>query len=200
MSSVLRSIDQRPMGDVKFISLITPCYDSQQYNNSNALLPLTMSRKGELELLETQDYLTYYNDNEYPSPGGNTDVDAWINVLGGMKVVSSLGPKLKRYVAQWLEQKKDVAGTYTSRVSLHTIGCVVSKVQQYFAENDGSYSTASASYITSTVPPTGDNFVQGGQFNNYQTSYIFKTPLVMKYVKEDGDVVYATFKTVVSED
>ncbi len=201
MSSVLRSIDQRPAGDVKFVSLITPYYYNNQYDD-DALLPFVISRKGELELVETSAYVAYYNDRDYPQPGTNNDIDAWVHVMGGARVVTSLGPKLKRYVAQWLEQTKDVASSYVSRVSLHTTGCVVSKVQQYFLQSiDPDYAeNASASYITTTAPPSGDNFVQGGPEDNYGTSYIFKTPLVMKYVKENGDVVYATFKTSIDED
>jgi hypothetical protein len=120
--------------------------------------------------------------------------------MGGARVVLSIGVSLKRFIAQWIEQKKDVLDTYESRVSLYTSGCVVSKVQQYFLDNNAGPENAGCAYISTTAPPSGDNFVQGEPENNYETSYLFKTPLVIKYIKEDGNVVYTTFKTSVDEE
>ena len=208
MSSALRSKAQTPIGDVKFVSLITPYYRSPKYADGallpEALLPFSMSR-GELDLVETPDYLEYYADlsGSYPQPdvnGTNEDIDAWIYVMGGKRVVESLGVNLKRYISQWLEEKKAVRSDYSSRVSLHTRGCVVSKVQQYFISNINGTENAGCAYVSAVAPPTSENFVQGSEEDNYGTSYLFKTPLVMKYVKENGSVLYATFKTSIDED
>ena len=205
MSSVLRSKAQTSIGDVKFVSLITPYYESPRHDDDEAMLPFSMSRRGELELVETPDYLDYYEElgPSYPQPDvndTNEDIDAWIYVMGGKRVVERLGVNLKRYIAQWLEQKKDVSSDYPSRVTLHTRGCVVSKVQQYFLPNDNGTENAGCAFVSTLAPPASDSFVQGGEEDNYGTSYLFKTPLVMKYVKENGDVRYATFSTSIDED
>ena len=203
MSSALRTTAQTHIPDVKFVSLITPYYFSPISEN-NIALPFTMSRQGELELVETPDYLAYYADlsesESYPEPGGNTDLSSWIYVMGGKRVVHRIGNNLKRYVAQWLEEKLDVNANYASRVTLHTQGCVVSKIQQYFLTADENTGTARASYVSTEEPPKYDNFVKGGEEDNFGTTYLFKTPLVMKYVKENGSVVYATFKSSIDED
>lgn len=201
MSSAVRSLAQTHIGDVKFVSIITPYYESPKYNDE-AALPFTMDRHGVLELLETPDYLAYYADlsGSYPRPGGNDDIEAWIYVMGGKRIVQNIGTNLKRYVAQWLEQKKNVRADFASRVTLHTQGCVVSKIQQYFLNNIDDQENAGAAYVSTVEPPQYDNFVQGGEEDNFGTTYLFKTPLVMKYVKENDDVVYATFKTSIDED
>jgi hypothetical protein len=204
MSSVVRSFAQTHIPDVKFVSLITPFYSSPANDDNNVALPFTMSRQGELELVETPDYLAYYADlsgseSNYPQPGGNSDLSSWIYVMGGKRVVLRIGTNLKRYVAQWLEEKKGVRADYASRVTLHTQGCVVSKIQQYFFPAIEYTGTARASYVSTVEPAQYDNFVTN-QLYNYGTTYLFKSPLVMKYVKENGSVVYATFKSSIDED
>ncbi len=207
MSSSFRTKAQTPLGDVKFVSIITPYYVSPKYNDDEALLPFTITRMGELDLLETPDYLAYYAnlgpEDNYPRPdanGRNEDIEAWIYVMGGKRVVESLGTNFKKYIAQWLEEKKDVQANFASRVSLHTRGCVVSKVQQYFLSNIGDAGNGVCAYISTDAPPASDNFVQGGEEDNYGTSYLFKTPLVVKYVKENGDILYATLVSSIDED
>jgi hypothetical protein len=54
-------------------------------------------------------------------------------------------------------------------------------------------------YRISELAPASDNYISGSSVTNYNTTYIFKTPLTFTIV-EDGVKKYITFRTVLDQE
>jgi hypothetical protein len=71
------------------------------------------------------------------------------------------------------------------------------KVQE--ADTANVDANSSTSYKVSTLPPVSDNYTAGSTANQYNTVYVFKTPLTFT-IQESGVTKYITFKTMMDQE
>ena len=60
-------------------------------------------------------------------------------------------------------------------------------------------STSDSVWQIRTSAPSGENYITGSDADNYQTTFIFKTPLTFSIV-EGGVTKYITFKTMLDQE
>lgn len=88
--------------------------------------------------------------------------------MGGPRIVNSIGDNFKEYIAQWREETKDVAADYAERVTLYSSAPIVKKIQTYLLV--ANTTSSSASYVSTSAPPAGNNWTDGSAANNYNTT------------------------------
>jgi len=124
------------------------------------------------------------------APDAETD-DA-IQVLSGPYLVTSLGNNFKAYIRAWRNGTIDAGSPIDIYVAPQMF-----KVQE--AESANVDANSGNSYKVSTQPPASDNYTAGSIANQYNTVYVFKTPLTFTIV-EGGVTKYITFKTIMDQE
>jgi len=115
-----------------------------------------------------------------------------IRMMGGVFLVTSLGENFKSYIRSWRSSTIDP----NSPITIYTFPQIV-RVQQASLANVDSYSNFS--YTVSNQAPASDTYPTGTVANDYDTTFIFKTPLTFTtYV--GGNIEYITFKSVLDQE
>lgn len=189
MTSLLRSIAQTKDLLTRFIKPESPCYDDPTLGNGR-LFPFTYSN-GVLDIsYQGNEFKTAMVDTLNIDPASETDVA--IQVFSGPKLVKSLGENFKDYIRAWRDGTIDVG----SPIEIYVAPQVI-RVQQ--ADPSNVDANSGNSYKISTSPPTGDGYVAGSTSDNYNTTYVFKTPLTFT-ILESGITQYITFRTVLDQE
>jgi hypothetical protein len=125
---------------------------------------------------------------------GNPYANYTVQTLGGDGLVLRLGPNMIRWLNDWVSDyyNSSVIDTFTV---LHP--GVMTKIQTPLENNDDTGDTLdnyinSDTYGITDVAPSGENHVNGDSTSNYLTSWIFKTPLTIKFML-DGSPRYLTY-------
>ena len=188
MSSAIRSLGEKKEGLTRFIKPESPVYtDDDDYDR---LFPFSYNN-GVLDIT--------YDGNNFKSLmvdiSGNeplAETDLAVRIMGGPRLVTSLGSKFKAYIRSWREGFIDVG----SPIEVYLPSQVV-KVQE--VDPVQTNSNSGESYKISTQAPAGDNYIYGNTTNRYYTTYIFKTPLTFT-IKESGVTQYITFRTILDQE
>jgi hypothetical protein len=187
MTSVTRTFAVKKEGLTRFVKAESPCYD----NGSRVVLfPFSYSN-GVLDISYSgNNFKTIMVDISGAAPDGETDTAVSIN--SGPYLVTSLGNNFKDYIRSWRNATIDAG----SPINIY-INPQVLRVQEASYTNVDSHSDES--YKISIQAPASDTYPTGSVANDYQTTYIFKTPLTFTIV-ENNVVKYITFKTMLDQE
>ncbi len=188
MTSVVRSIGQVKEALTRFIKPESPCYQSD--TGFFRLFPFTYSN-GTLDIT--------YEGNNFESVMVTTtgvappdsEIDTYVRVTSGPYLVTRLGENFKAYVRAWRDGTIDAG----SPIEIY-VAPQVFRVQEADASN---ISIEDQSYLVSTSPPAGDNYIAGDASNDYRKACVFKTPLTFTIV-ESGVTKYITFRTIMDQE
>lgn len=187
MSSIGSSFVKRQEELSRFIKLESPCYDD---SNINRLFPFIFIN-GMLDITyEGNSFKATMVDITGVSP--NNQTDTMIYIMGGPRLVTSIGQNFKAYIRAWLTGTIDEG----SPIGLYQ-PCQIIRVQE--ADLNNITAIGSETYLISEIPPVSDFFTAGVPSNNYYTTFVFKTPLTVTFV-EDGITKYLTFRTVFEQE
>jgi hypothetical protein len=186
MTSIAGSFAKKQEGITRFLKPESPCYVE---SGVDRLFPFVY-RNGELDIsYEGNDFKSIMVDITGSAPSSETDCALYI--LGGPRLVTSLGENFKAYIRAWRSSTIDEG----SPIELYQPSQVI-RVQ----ESDYNNVTASdSSYRISNFPPVSDTYTAGTTTNNYYATFIFKTPLTFTIV-ESGVTKYITFLTHLDQE
>jgi hypothetical protein len=187
MSSAIRSMAKKNEGIVRFFKLQTPCYDNGEFN---ALFPFTYEN-GVLDI-------SYAGNNfkqvmvDTPGQDPSDETATAVQTFGSVRLVHSLGDNFKSYIRAWRSLTIDV----NSPIEVY-MPCQVLRVQEGERSFVNSYD--GPSYRITTTPPAGDNYTSGDGLNEFNSKYIFKSPLTIT-IKEGGVTKYITFNSMLDQE
>jgi len=187
MTSTLRAYAQIKEGLTKFLKPESPSYD----NGTNVVLfPFTYNN-GVLDIT--------YDGNNFESQmvdisenAPRSETDTIVRILGGPRLVNSLGENFKEYIRAWRAATIDAG----SPINIY-IAPQVLRVQQ--ADISNITANSNESFVVGTSPPVSDDYIAGSTATQYDTTYVFKTPLTFTIV-EGGVTTYITFRTVLDQE
>jgi hypothetical protein len=187
MSSTLRYYSVKKEGLTLFLKPESPCYDD---GTNNVLFPFSYLN-GVLNInYSGNNFKERMVDVTGEQPRAETDVA--IRMMGGVFLVTSLGENFKAYIRSWRSSTIDAG----SPITIYTYPQIV-RVQEASTANVDSNS--GDSYIISNQPPASDTYPTGSVANDYETTFIFKTPLTFT-IYESGVLKYITFKTILDQE
>jgi hypothetical protein len=189
MSSLLRAYAPRKEAFTRFLKPESPCYDDTVLSRV-VLFPFSYSN-GVLDIS--------YQGNNFEADNVTTpniapldETDTAIQVLSGPYLVTSLGNNFKAYIRAWRDGTIDA----DSPIDIY-IAPQMFKVQE--ADTANIDANNNNSYKISTRPPVSDNYTAGSIATQYNTAYVFKTPLTFTIV-ESGVTNYITFRTLMDQE
>lgn len=183
----MRVLAARKEGLTRFVKPESPCYSN---GDVNVLFPFTCVN-------QTLD-ITYSGNNfkeqmvDVLNEAPNAETDTTISIMGAPRLVTALGENFKEYIRAWRSGSIDSG----SPIEVH-VPAQVLRVQE--ASLGNVTANSGEAYLISNYAPTGDNYVTGSVQNNYQTTYVFKTPLTFTVV-EGGVTRYITFRTALDQE
>ena len=190
MTSVVRAYPPRNQGLTLFLKPESPCYDDSGLGGSSVLFPFSYSN-GVLDIS--------YSGNTFEadmvtSTGNspNSETDVAVRILSGPRLVHSLGDNFKAYIRAWRNGSIDAGSPINIVVQPQVI-----RVQEGDEANIDANS--GSSYKISTQLPASDIYPTGAVSNDYQTKWVFKTPLTFSIV-ESGVTQYITFRTAFDQE
>jgi hypothetical protein len=188
MSSAVRAYAAPREGITRFLKPESPCYDIGDGNNT--LFPFSYSN-GVLDITyEGNNFESLMVDISGNSP--NSETETSYRITGVPKLVTSLGNNFKAYIRAWRMATIDSG----SAIELVQPSQVV-RVQQ--ANLSKVSANSGESWLISSDLPLSDFYVTGATANEYQTTYIFKTPLTFSIV-ESSVTKYITFRTIMDQE
>jgi hypothetical protein len=184
MSSVFRAYAVRKEGLTRFLKPESPSYN----NGTNVVLfPFSYSN-GLLDISYSgNNFKSIMVDVRNVEP--DTETDLTVSLMSGPHLVTSLGENFKDYIRAW----RNTTIAANSPIQIH-IAPQMMRVQETTVS-----ASSSDSYTISTDAPVSDRYINGSTANNYNTTYIFKTPLTISIV-EGGVVKYITFRTMLDQE
>jgi hypothetical protein len=99
-------------------------------------------------------------------------------VMGGTQLVTSIGQTVKDFLTAWIENSE---GDEPSSNFELVVKPVMTKVQ--FSTNPNQFEDNEA-HMLSDYMPSSDLYVTGGESNRYRTTWVFKSPMTIKYYSE----------------
>ena len=189
MTSCIRSVAATKEGLTRFVKPESPCYYSAAIDDE-ILFPFKYSN-GVLDInYDGNDFKATMVDSTNQSP--NSETGPAYRIIGGPRLVTSLGPNFKAYIRAWRDGSIDAG----SPIEVYIPSQVI-RVQQSDYRNVSANS--GDSYLISDVPPDSDNYIAGNTTNMYNTTYAFKTPLTFT-ILEGGVKRYITFRTAFDQE
>jgi hypothetical protein len=193
MTSVSRTFGTAKEGLTRFLKPESPCYTAFVDDNEDdvdRLFPFSYS-SGVLDITyEGNNFQETMVDISGVSPSSETELI--YRIIGGPKLVTSLGDNFKTYIRSWRALTID-AGSPIELV----------EPTQVVRVQEGDYNSVSAdsgnSWQITNFKPASDNYITGSTSDLYKTTYIFKTPLTFSIV-EDGVKRYITFRTDMDQE
>jgi hypothetical protein len=186
MGSIARTFAVRKEGLTEFLKPETPCYNN---GTNDVLFPFSYSNNVLDISYEGNNFETQFSDT---GATARAESDTQVSILGGPYLATSLGENFKTYIRNWRAGTIDAGSPINVYIAPQLI-----KVQEADIENI----TANSSFVynVSTSAPSSDNYISGNVSNNYQTTYVFKTPLTFTTV-EGGVINYITFRTNLDQE
>jgi hypothetical protein len=189
MSSVLRTV--AILGkDTKFDNISTPSYFNDHFDK-DVPLPFT-AKNGVLDIAITNSSVeTFINDGD--SPEDDTEFQA--KQMGGRRLITSLGSNFITYLRNRIQGIDSLGSAYSGELVI-VVKPVMTKIQ---LAQPGKVQglTFENVYGVNDYPPTSDEYVGGGESNNFYTSWVFFKPLTIRFVSSNSATgyKYMTFST-----
>lgn len=126
---------------------------------------------------------------------GTKYIEGLCKDMGGVELATTLGPNFIRWLNNWVADLYDssVIDTFTVEIPATMTKVQTTDEDSYdydVLEND----ITNDPWGISQYKPTSDGYVRGNEGNNYHTSWVFKTPLTIKFL-ENGNPLYLTYNT-----
>jgi len=195
MSSVIRSLAVTKEALTRFVKADSPSYiNGPEEEEVNVLFPFSYSN----QILDITYEGNYFKQRMVDISGNDPDDDndresrTTIRILSGPYLATSLGPNFKAYIRSWRAASIDVGSPIEVYIAPQLL-----RVQE--ADYKNINSIENETYRISELAPASDNYISGSSVTNYNTTYIFKTPLTFTIV-EDGVKKYITFRTVLDQE
>lgn len=187
MSSVLRTIAVKREGITLFVKPESPTYNN---GSDNVLFPFSYSNQVLDITYEGNNFQSRMVDVTGEDPISETDTI--IRIVSGAYLATSLGENFKEYIRSWRSSTIDA----DSPIEIYI-------APQLLRVQEASYANISSdsgdSWKISTSIPASENYISGDATNNFNTKYIFKTPLTFTII-ESGVKKYITFKTALDQE
>jgi hypothetical protein len=189
----------------KFSSLITPSYTDNVIVTGKSIdipIPFTAAN-GVLDINVSQSSVIQAFVDAGTAPEDYAEIQGkW---FGGAKVITSFGPNMTTYLRNWINTIETIGAAYAGPLVLY-IQPVMTRVQlanPSFAINDsrpdGGPFQRDSSWGVTTEAPTGTEYTGGGTANKFFTTFIFKTPMTVRYVAPAGGFKYITMTSQFAE-
>ena len=189
MSSVVRSNPSSSEPKTKFVPILSLSYNNPNYNGSGinhyVLLPFTYSNG----VLDMNANLTGF----VPADGqGDDNGFSWrmVKAMGGEGLVNKLGPTFLTWFEAYVE---DYVSNPISNIKLE-IAPVMTKVQMSVPYAGSILNSQYCFRADLDEAPSSDQFITGNSVSNFDTVWVFKTPLVISYT-DGGNKKYASLYT-----
>lgn len=189
MSSALRAKATKIGKDTNmFDNISTPCYFDSPLDY-DAPIPFTVSN-GVLDIQITNLSVQSFIDNGN-SPADDSEFQ--VKFMGGIRPIHTLGSNLLTYLRNRINQYEGT--TYTGPINLQ-VAPVMTKVQMA-QPGEVQGLTFENVYGVNDFAPTSDMYVGGSAANKYFTSWVFKTPMTIRYETSASSTGYRymTFST-----
>ena len=187
MSSVIRSYGLVKEGLTRFIKPESPTYDD---GTNDVLFPFSYSN-GVLDISYSgNSFKTIMVDVVNVDPISETDTA--VRIMSGPYLATQLGNNFKAYIRAWRDGTIDAGSPIEVNIPAQLL-----RVQEVSYLN--LTANSSESYKITTQAPASDTYPMGTVANNYETKYIFKTPLTFT-IMEGGVKQYITFRTVLDQE
>jgi hypothetical protein len=186
---MLRSYAVRQEALTRFIKLDSPCYNN---GTDDVLFPFSYSN----QVLD----ITYAGNNfesimvDITGVEPIAETETLVRITSGPLLVSSLGDNFKTYIRAWREATIDSGSPIEIFIAPQVL-----RVQEVSREFITAVSGSDTSFTVSSTRPSGENYIVGNAANNYNTKYVFKTPLTFTIV-EGGITQYITFKSIFDQE
>lgn len=208
MSSISRTSAVAPNGftdiNTKFVNITTPSYFDTDLSD---LVPIPFSYNKGLLDINIQDNVEDIIYNGYEPYGLSSRL---VKKMGGTGIVTSLGPNLTLYLQNWLSVSVPTVPGDIGNFSV--VGQpIVTKIQQpakmVVPPGDPSelldyyqpFSQFNVWNISDNTPSGDDYLIGGSDDDNFSTSWVFQTPLTIRYTA-DGAIKYLTFTTTFTKN
>lgn len=186
MSSVQSIIAQAKRNPTKLFTITTISYNDSLLN-SDMPIPFYVTKQGVLEiriqdnvqanLLTVGSLETLENDPSFQC-----------KVMGGFSPVTSLGQTVKDFLTVWIDDEEGSPPTGDFEL---VVAPVMTKVQ--FSTNPSQFNNEQTAGL-SDYPPSGSEYVTGVPSNVYRTTWVFQSPMTIKYYSAaESKYRYANF-------
>jgi hypothetical protein len=200
VQSAFAKIDKPP---TKFFALITPSYeeDFDISGGSTIDLPLPFTLINgvlDINVNQSSSIQRFVTNGTQPDPRANIQGKAF----GGTKLVTSFGSNMITYLRNWIDDVESIGSAYTGPLVLY-IQPVMAKIQlanPSFVLSDTPVFKRDESWGITTVPPVSGEYIGGGANSNFFTTWIFKTPMTIRYVAPGGELKYITMTSQFAEE
>lgn len=183
----------------KFVNIITPNYRDSSLNNLEAPIPFTVVNQTLDIQITNSSVQNLVNNGTSPEANGESS-EFHVKLMGGRKLITSLGPTMITYLRNLINSQDSLGAPYDGELVIY-IKPVMTKVQ---AAQPGNVTALvrGNNFGINDQPPTSDEYIGGEDSNNYYTSWVFYSPLTVRYVSPASTTGYRyiTFNTDFSEE
>jgi hypothetical protein len=120
------------------------------------------------------------------SGAGSTDTDTLSRVMGGLGLVQRIGTNLKNYLNGGWIPNTDSSTNYTV-----VTNATVTKVQTFLP----TFMDGNTCFKITSAPPASDTYPWGGPSDEYRVTWIFRTPLTLRFLDTTGAIQYITLQS-----
>ena len=190
MSSASRTFAVTKEGLTRFLKPESPAYNNL---TRTVLFPFSYSNQVLDISYEGNNFKERMVDLSGNSPFSETATA--LRIISGPRLVTSLGPNFKAYIRSWRAATIDAG----SPIEVYIAPQVVRVQEAEYANISADQEVDDEFWKISTSPPASDNYITGSVATEYDTTYIFKTPLTFTTV-EGGVINYFTFITSLDQE
>jgi hypothetical protein len=190
MSSAKRTFAATKEGLTKFLNPESPAYNN---GVRRVLFPFSYSNQVLDISYEGNNFKERMVDISGTSPSSETNTS--LRIISGPRLVTSLGPNFKAYIRSWRAATIDAGSPIEVYIAPQVVRVQEAEYANISADNDEEEEY----WKISTSPPKSENYIAGGVATEYDTTYIFKTPLTFTIV-EDSVTKYITFITGLDQE
>lgn len=184
MSSVLSGFTVLDKNS-KFENLYTPSYYDSSLDRSVAI-PFTVVN-GVLDIAITNPSVqTFINNGDQPNDDGNNKYQA--KPMGGRRLITSFGPNFTTYLRNRVTAIDTLDPAYSGELTIF-VNPVMTKIQLAQPQEVQGLEYERV-YGVNEQPPTSDEYIGGGDSNNFFTAWIFHKPLTVRFVSSASTTGY----------
>jgi hypothetical protein len=191
MSSVQSVIAQAVRVPSKYTNISTPSYNDSFLNNNYVPIPFVIVNQTLDINITNSDVQSFINNGS--SPDDESEYQA--QLMGGKRLITSLGPNFVTYLNNFIQVNDSLGSPYSGELLIY-VNPVMTKAQIAQPNNVNALEFENV-FGVNDVPPTSDQYVGGEFSNNYYTSWVFYSPLTIRYssAASSSGYRYITFTT-----
>jgi hypothetical protein len=192
MSSILRTFATPVRVPSKYTNISTPSYNESAVAGGQPLpIPFTVVNQTldiDITTPSVQNFITNGS-----SPDDDSEYQA--KLMGGKELVTSLGANLKTYLNNLIDQNDGLGAPYTGPLVIY-VNPTMTRAQLAQPGNVTALAFENV-YGVNDQPPTSDEYAGGDFTNKYFATWVFYSPLTVRYVSAASTTGYRyiTFTT-----